>query len=174
MQMFPHYAESQAFVRAAPDVVFAYVDDQARLSSHMTKPSWWMGGGSMRVEADDGGGMRAGSHLRLSGTAFGIALALDEVVTKHLPPHEKAWETVGAPALLVIGAYRMGFEIDRVSGGSSLRVFIEYRLPASGIARVLGAMFGGLYARWCVRRMARDAAAHFAAVPSAKQRTAVL
>jgi hypothetical protein len=61
----------------------------------------------------------------------------------------------------VIGRYRMGYEITPRGEASLLRVFIDYGLPDSLPARWFGRMFGGLYARWCTRRMADDAAKHF-------------
>lgn len=69
--------------------------------------------------------------------------------------------TIGRPRLIVIGAYRMGFDIARDGAGSLLRVFIDYELPATLIGRVLGFLFAPMYARWCVARMARDAQRHF-------------
>lgn len=71
------------------------------------------------------------------------------------------WETVGSPKLLVIGSYRMGFEVAARSGGSLLRVFIEYALPQALPGRWLGRLFGRMYARWCTERMVSDAVRHF-------------
>jgi len=84
-------------------------------------------------------------------------LALDEVVIERTPPHRKVWETVGEPRLLVISAYRMGFEIVPDGNASRLVVFIDYRLPSRGWARILGLLFGRTYAAWCTRRMTSDA-----------------
>ncbi len=71
------------------------------------------------------------------------------------------WETIGEPRLLVIGAYRMGFAISPHAPGSRLVVSIDYRLPASGIERVLGWLLGRVYAAWCTQRMVADARAAF-------------
>ena len=83
----------------------------------------------MAVDVDDAKGQAVGSHIRLSGTAFGVGLSLVEVVAVRDPPREKIWETVGVPRLLVIGSYRMGFHITSAQHGSELRVFIDYELP---------------------------------------------
>jgi len=114
---------------------------------------WMMGGGRMDIQADAGHGQVVGSHIRLSGKILGIHLFLDEVVTQYEPPYRKAWRTVGTPRLLVIGHYRMGFEINAENGGSKLRVFIDYELPTTPSTRWLGYLFGGIYAKWCVRQM---------------------
>jgi hypothetical protein len=55
----------------------------------------------------------------------------------------------------------MGFEIEPLPSGSRLRVWIDYGLPGSFPGRLLGALFAGFYARWCVDRMVGDAARTF-------------
>ena len=155
-----HHRESGALIDAPPHEVFAFVDDHARFSSHMSKSSWMMGGGRMSIELDDANGQAVGSHIRLSGTVLGIRLSLDEVVTRRNPPTDKVWQTVGAPTLLVVGPYTMGIQITPENGGSRLRVFLDYDLP-SGWAYWLGVLFGGIYARWCVGKMLEGAFNHF-------------
>jgi len=110
-----------------------------------------MGGGRMGTTIDEGHGQKVGSHIRLSGKAFGISIALDEVVTRYEPPRFKTWETVGSLKLLVVGHYRLGVEITPHNGTSDLRVFIDYNLPDRNAW--LGYLFGKAYAKWCVRQM---------------------
>ena len=149
---------------AAPERVFALVDDHERLSSHMSQSSWQMGGGGMKTILDERRGQSVGSHIRVVGRVLGLELSLDEMVTEREPPTRKVWVTVGSPRLLVIGPYRMGFSVTPRERGSLLRVFIDYTLPASWPARWLGRVFGGYYARWCVQRMVDDAVRQFEAV----------
>jgi len=165
--LLPYHHESSAIVTATPVQLFEYVDDHARLASHMSESSWMMGGGRMRVDLDEAKGRALGSHIKLSGWVFGIRVFLDEVVTRRDPPFDKAWETVGAPRLLVIGAYRMGFQITPERNGSRLRVFIDYDLPTGWATYWLGVLFGGVYANWCVAQMLSDALRHFASGVSA-------
>ena len=155
-----HY-ERVVFIPASPGQVFAFADDHSRLSSHMNESSWMMGGGRLAVEIDDSRGQGVGSHIRLNGRVFGVPLYLDQVVTRRSPPHEKVWETVGTPRLLVIGHYEMGVHVTPAEGGSQLRVFIDYDLPTAWLAYWLGWVFGPVYARWCVSQMLSGAAAHF-------------
>jgi len=154
-----HYEET-ALLRARIEDVFGYVDDHARFSSHMSNMSWMMGGGAMDVSVDAGHGQQVGSHIRLSGKAFGVTIFVDEVVTKYEPPRAKTWGTVGTPKLLVIGHYRMHIEIEPQDGHSLLCVSIDYDLPIKNVW--LGRLFGEVYAKWCVRQMIKGARDHFA------------
>ena len=160
--MFSEHAEYTAVVRASVERVFDRLDDQTRLSKHMSQRSWKMGWGKMDTELDERRGRAVGSHIVLHGRVFGIRLYLDEVVIEREPPHKKSWETVGEPRLLVIGPYRMGFDLLPSGADARLRVAIDYQLPTKGIARLLGRLFGRSYAKWCVRQMAEDAQHSFA------------
>ena len=161
--------ESNGFVPSPMDQVFAHIDDHTRLSSHMSEPSWKMGGGRMETELDEGRGQKIGSRIRLSGRVFGVELAVEEIVTERDPPRRKVWATTGAPRLLVIGHYRMGFELSSQGNGSMLRVFIEYALPERAPARWLGRLFGRYYASWCTRQMVDDALKHFETRPATQR-----
>ena len=153
-----HY-EKTALIPASAEELFGYIDDHARFSSHMNRSSWMMGGGRMTVSVDDGKGQKIGSHIRLNGTAFGMTLFLDEVVTRHEPPRIKTWETVGDLRLLVVGHYGMGIEITPRSFGSLMRVYIDYDLPTTNAW--LGRLFAGMYATWCVGQMIKGAEGQF-------------
>jgi hypothetical protein len=161
------HKEASVQVAAAPDTVFARLDDQTRLAEHMGKPSLMMGGGRMTYDFDEAKGKAVGSHIRMGGSAFGLTLDLDEVVTERDPPHRKVWRTVGAPRLVIVAAYEMGFALRPVAGGSDLRVWIDYDLPPRGVGRALP-FLGDAYARWCVEQMAQDARKAFG--PSANAR----
>ena len=162
--MTRHY-EAASNIAASAVSLFAHLDDQTRLAHHMSKPSAMMGGGAMTYEFDAGGGMAVGSHIRMAGRAFGIELQVDEVVTARHPPLSKAWETTGKPRLLIVGGYAMGFRITPLPSVSRLTVWIDYTLPEGTVARLLGSLFAGSYARWCVSRMISDAALAFPAGP---------
>lgn len=159
--MLPFRYETNGLVQSPMDQVFAHIDDHTRLSSHMSEPSWRTGGGRMKTELDEGRGQRVGSRIRLSGRIFGVELSVEEMVVERNPPHRKVWETTGAPRLLVIGHYRMGFELSAQGTGSMLRVLIEYALPDGPPGRWLGRLFGRYYARWCTQQMVEDAIKHF-------------
>jgi hypothetical protein len=162
--MLPYYYESSAVVRSPMEQVFARIDDQTRLSSHMSESSWMMGGSRMKIEVDAGLGQKVGSRIRLAGRVLGIELSVEEVVTERSPPFRKVWETIGSPRLLVIGHYRMGFDLSPRGSQSMLRVFIDYALPESAPAYWLGCLFGRYYARWCTQQMVDGAVKHFASL----------
>jgi hypothetical protein len=127
----------------------------------MSQSSGMMMGGRMQISFDDGRGQTVGSHVRMTGRMMGFDLFLEEVVTERVPPLHKAWETVGNPRLLVIGNYRLGFDITPKGTSSNLRIFIDYDLPSSPTLRWLGILLGPIYAKWCVRQMARSAGLRF-------------
>jgi hypothetical protein len=154
--------ESVVEVLAKARDVFAHLDDHSRLSGHMSKSSWMMLGSRMDLHVDDGKGQRIGSVIRLDGRVLGLPLRVEEVVVEREPPTKKVWETIAEPSLLVIGPYRMGFEVKPSGERSTLRVFIDYDLPRRGIGQWLGPLLGGFYAQWCTGQMAQDAKAHFA------------
>jgi len=154
---YAHAAESVADVAASAEMLFDYLDDQARLGSHMQKPSMMILGGRMSYEFDEAKGRDVGSVMKMHGNILGLRLFVEEVVIEHQRPWRKAWETRGRPNLLVIEAYRMGFEISTSGEASRLRVFIDYDYPATYVGRRLGPIFGPIYARWCVSRIAKSA-----------------
>ena len=92
---------------------------------------------------------------------MGIPVSLEEVITERHAPDKKVWETVGTPKLYVMEHYRMGFELTAKGDSSQVRIFIDYRLPATGPCFWLGRMLGSVYAHWCTKRMAEDVAKHF-------------
>jgi hypothetical protein len=100
--------------------------------------------------------------MQLSGRAFGIGMQVEEVIIERTPPQRKVWETIGSPRLLIIGYYKLGFELLPVGDETGARVFIDYDLPTGFISRLLGAALADMYAKWCVTRMVDDALAHFA------------
>ena len=164
------HMEASAHLAAEPHKVFALLDDQTRLAEHMGKPSLMMGGGKMTYTLDEQKGQAVGSHIRMGGSAFGLQLSLDEVVTERIPPRRKVWQTIGTPRLVVIGPYEMGFELTGAGAGSALRVWIDYDLPPRGLGRFVPAL-GDAYARWCVKQMASDAARAFGSLaPAAASR----
>jgi hypothetical protein len=159
---YARHDEISVEVNAAPAALFDHLDDKERLAAHMNKPSMMMMGGRMFYEFDAGRGRSVGSIIRMGGNFLWLNLFVEEAITVHERPHRKRWETRGVPRLVIIGGYRMGFEIEEAAAVSRLLVFIDYDHPKGRVGRVLGALFAPMYARWCVERMANDAKAAFA------------
>lgn len=164
--MYSRHEESTGPVGAPVHAVFALLDDHQRLAAHMSQRSWMMGGGRMDTTMDAGHGRAVGSRISVRGRVFGFMLWLRERVTERDPPRRKVWETEGEPRLLIIGRYRMGFELS-AGPATSMRVWIDYDLPASRWTRWLGVILSGWYARWCVERMLGDAQRAFREVRQA-------
>ena len=158
--MVARHHESSVLLNASVDQAFAHFDDFRQLSAHMAKPSAMMAGSRMTIETDERDGRAVGSKVRMSGSMLGMRLALEEVVVEREPPLRKAWQTLAA-RLVVIGQYRLGFELEPAGAAARARIFIDYSLPDKAPARWLGFLFANAYARWCTSRMASDAARHF-------------
>lgn len=152
--MYASHEESRGTVKASPTEVFSRLDDHTRLSAHMSRRSWKMGWGKMETVLDDGRGKTIGSHIVLRGRVFGVSLYVDEVVIIREPPIRKSWETVGSPRLLIIGPYRMSFEL---SESEPYQTLVSVRIDYDPTPGLLGQLFGRSYATWCTRQMLRDA-----------------
>lgn len=146
------YSQSVLLAGNAQEI-FDFADDFNNLSAHMGKSSMMMMGSRMQLSFDEGRGKAVGSRVRMSGRMLGLDLYLEEIVRVREPPRSKQWETIGKPRLLVIGRYLLGFDVAPVGGHAMLRLFIEYDLPVSPLSRLLGYIFGRIYAKWCIRSM---------------------
>lgn len=158
-KIYERHYEDSSIVPAGAAEIFAFIDDHVRVMSHMNKPSLMMGGGRGDISFDDEHGRKVGSHIRMSGKAFGVTVFVDEVITRYESPRIKIWETVGTPKLLVIGHYRMKVEIEPQENGSLLRLSIDYNLPKTNAW--LGKLLGRYYAKWCVQRVIKDTRSYF-------------
>lgn len=162
--MSPRYQfhrEGTADVAASSDAVFAFLDDHKRLAAHMEKPSLMMAGATLKTATDSQRGQAVGSRISMTGRFLGIPLCVEESVIEYEPPLRKTWETSGEPRLLVMGKYRMGFNLTPQADKARLCVWIDYDLPSGVWARWLGRILGNVYADWCVTRMIRDSMSAF-------------
>jgi hypothetical protein len=157
---FTFHHVTETMLAASAQVAFEYLDDFRKLSAHMEQPSAMMLGSRMEISTDVGGGRAVGSHVRMRGRMLGVQLSLEEVVVEREPPRRKAWDTIEA-RLIVIGQYRLGFELEPRANECSLRVFINYDWPRGALARLTAALCAKTYARWCTERIAADARRHF-------------
>jgi hypothetical protein len=150
--MFSRHEEFTGAVQATVDDAFRVLDDPTRLRRVL-------GWARVTTIVDEQWGRVVGSHVVRRGRAFGGRLFLDEVVIAREMSQRKVWETVEEPRLLVIGPYRMGFEVTPCESGALIHVSIDYELPSHGVSRLLGYLFGRLYAKWWPRQMVLDARA---------------
>lgn len=161
MKIFSKHYEETSIISTQPSEVFNFADNHKNFSSHMNKSSLMMGGASMETEVDEGKGQKIGSHIKMYGKVFGFNLFLDEVISKYSPPYHKEWETVGDINLLVIDHYKLGFEIKPEKEYSIMKVYIDYDLPKPFFTKLLGLLFGDIYAKWCVKQMINRVSSHF-------------
>lgn len=160
---YTEHTEVRVKVDAAAADLFAMLDDQEALGAHMMERSTMMAGGRMGYQFDDAKGRVVGSVIRMQGAMLGLSLSIEEVVTERVPPLRKVLETRGAQKMVVMEAYRLGFEIEPRASQSALRVFIDYNLPP-GIGGLMSALPAYFYARWCVTSMAGAAVERFGSI----------
>ena len=139
-----------------PERVYARLDDHLRLARHMTRRDWRMLGSRLDLSIDPATASEP-ETIRWRGRIAGMSIHADEVVLERVPHRRKVWATVGPVRLLVIDAYRMGFTIEPVAGGSIVTLEIDFDLPRRARWRWLGWMLGPWYARWCLARMLDEA-----------------
>lgn len=159
MDTYSHHIEQTAELSADPSAVFAHLDDHRTIAAHMSGGSGMMMGGSMTYRYDAAEGRAEGSTIRMEGRVAGFRLSVREVVAERDPPRRKVWHTEGPQRLVVMSAYRMGFDIAPTEAGTRLRVFCDYRLPKAPLGRLLGWLLAATYARWCVGRIVQGAEA---------------
>ena len=153
-----HYEDSTP-AAGLPREVFDFIDNPNNLAMHMEIPSPLMGGGSVKTIIGAGEAKTIGSHIRMSGKAFGIPIFLDEAITRREPPRIKSWKTTGDINLVVIGHYEMTVKTEDFQGKSKVTGSINWQLPDRN--KWLGYMFGGLYARWCIGMMLKSVRERF-------------
>lgn len=153
--------EAISTIHANPTAVFDYLDAPARFGMHMSRRSAMMFGGRMSVAADVHEGRAIGSIIRLSGAFAGIPISVAQVITDRTPPTRKVWATLPQARLLILQAYRMGFDLEGNGPGSSLRVWIQYRPTVHGLWAAAAWLFAGLYAQWCLDSIVKDVSGHF-------------
>ena len=160
MKKYPRFAEAAGPIAAPAATVFEFLDGQTHLASHMSGLAWKVVGTNLSTYMDGNRTRTIGSKFGFKGRILGLPLSLDEVVTSRDPGLRKTWKTCSLPKLWVIGAYVMGFELTPRPGGTVLRVFMEYLPTSARLPRVMRLWLADAYARWCTRRMVRDARAH--------------
>ncbi len=166
-RQFPRQEVSSVTVRASADAVFAFLDTHDNIAAHMNRPSWAMLGGTMTTSLDNAVGKEIGSVINVQGQVLGVPISLAEIVVEREPPRCKRWETVGTPRLIVIGSYRMGFEIEPAATGCRVTASIDYEFPRTLPGKLVGRLVGPSYARWCVNRIVEAVAKHFVGTEAA-------
>lgn len=144
-----------ATIHAAPERVFAYVDDIRNLARHMSEQgSMPMMGSKLALQIVTPEATGVGATYRYSGRVMGLTIDFSETVTRYVPNHEKGWRTVGQPRLLIIDSYEMFASVEAVPGTRSrLTITIDYTLPRSPLWHLLGRLVAPSYARWCLDSM---------------------
>jgi hypothetical protein len=153
--------EQTVVVPAPPARVFAWLDDPRNTGWHMSRPSFAMLGGALRVERLSTTDTGVGATYRSWGRVLGLRIDFTTTVVRWVADQEKVWRTIGDPRLIVLGHFEMRFGVEPVNEGTRLTMALEYELPPKSVGRLLGWALAAPYAKWCLRRMCRDAKVAF-------------
>src|SRR5262245_48957454 len=140
-------------IAAAPPTVFAYLDDIRHVAERMARGSLAMLGGRFTLDVVSPAPTGVGARYRWRGRVLGVRLDFSEVVIEWVPPQRKRWRMVRGARILIFAGYELGFVIESSAGGSAVTLDIEYELPRSGLARLLGRLLARPYSAWCLRSM---------------------
>jgi hypothetical protein len=154
-----HSVQEIVLLRALPARVFAWIDDPANTGLHMSRPSFAMLGGALRVEQLSRNSTGVGATYRSWGHVLGVPIDFTTTCTAWLPGREKVLQTTGESRLVVIRDFRMTSTMTPLDGGTRLALALAYNPPAGTFGRLLGRALAAPYVRWCLRRMAHDARA---------------
>ena len=144
------------FINAAPDKVFAMIDDLGVTGMHMTKSSTMMMGNKLSLEYLTNNHTGLGSRYRWKGTMMGMKMDLTVEVTKWIEGVEKTWETIGEAKMIIYSWYRMHLLVKPLTGGSEAELSITYEKPNGWFARIISFFFADWYCNWCLKNMLVD------------------
>lgn len=152
-------------VAAAPPTVFAYLDDIRHVGEHMARGSLALLGGRLTLEVVSPAPTGVGARYRWRGRILGVRLDFSEVVIEWVPPQRKRWRMVRGARILILAGYELGFVIESAAGGSAVTLDIEYELPRSGLARLLGRLLARPYSARCLQAIIDQNQASFRRQP---------
>lgn len=145
-----------AIIQAAPEIVFAQMDDFSKTGMHMSESSMMMMGSKLKLEQLSPNSSGLGAKYRWYGKMMGMTIDFEEKVTKWEPPKLKEWETIGEAQIIIMRWYRMGFKITPAENGTIVSMSITYEPPKAWFFRLLSFLFGPLYCNWCLNNMLND------------------
>lgn len=145
------------FINAAPDKVFATIDDLGVTGMHMTKSSAMMMGSKLTLEYLTTNHTGLGSKYRWTGKMMGIKMDFTVEVTKWIEGVEKVWETIGEAKMIIYSWYRMNLLVKPLTSGNEAVLSITYEKPKGWFAKIISFFFADWYCNWCLKNMLGDA-----------------
>ena len=145
-------------IRAAPPVVFAYMDAIGNTGAHMMNDSSMMMGSGLQLKQLSANATGPDARYRWSGKVMGFPMDFTVVVTKWLKDYEKIWETTGHPKMLILSWYQMQLLVRPGSDQyqSTVSLCIRYKRPKPLFWRIVSFLLADWYANWCVNSMLQD------------------
>jgi hypothetical protein len=143
-------------IPAESEKVFSFMDDYSKTGMHMTESSTMMMGSKLQLEQLSPNATGIGATYRWFGKMMGMTIDFTQTVSKWVQGVEKEWKTNGDVKIIIMGWYRMFWNLKPVEGGTLATIGIDYSAPREWYFKVLSFLFGGMYSRWCLNSMLRD------------------
>lgn len=143
-------------IQAAPEKVFAQMDDFSKTGMHMSENSMMMMGSKLKLDQLSLNSSGLGAKYRWYGKMMGMTIDFEEKVTKWDPPKLKEWETLDDAQIIIMRWYCMGFKITPSENGTIVSMSISYEPPKAWFFRLLSFLLGPSYCRWCLNNMLND------------------
>lgn len=143
-------------IHAAPEIVFAQIDDFSKTGMHMSQSSMMLMGSKLKLDQLSLNSNGVGAKYRWYGSMMGLTLDFTQNITKWESPKLKEWETIGEAKIIIMSWYRMWFEISTANNETKVNLFISYLPPKEWYNKILSFLFVRLYCWWCLKKMLED------------------
>ena len=141
---------------APAKLVFDCIDDLGVTGMHMTESSMPMMGGKMNLEFLTPWKTGLNTKYRWTGKVLWMNLDFTVLVIKWVNGHEKTWETIGNPKLIIYSWFQMHLKVDQNHDGSIACLSISYEKPKGFFNKLVCFLLGQWYSNWCLRNMLND------------------
>jgi hypothetical protein len=148
--------ERTMLYNASSKDVFECMDDLGVTGMHMTESSMPMMGGKMNLEFLTVQKSGLNTKYRWTGKVLWMNLDFTVQVIKWIGEHEKTWETIGNPKMIIYSWFRMHLKVEKINAGSTASLSISYEKPNGLFNKIICFLFGHWYSRWCLKNMLND------------------
>ena len=148
--------KKEIIIHSSPQKVFSFMDNLSKTGMHMSENSMMMMGSKLILEQLSGPLQGVGATFHWYGKVMGMSIDITETVTKWTENHEKIWETIGTPKIILLGWYRMILKTEPAKEGTLASLQIDYTPPSGLFHNILYFFLSHYYCNWCLNNMLND------------------